>query len=289
MASVLQNSSSKKRRFQPPITSYFVTSTPETEEKSSTLSHHSYAAPTNSPTPALPANILSSLLGVGARVRKSVPEGYKTEQKKLTAYTIAASSREAEAETGSVTLPQSTTTVYAELEPFCGMHKVGNYAVQTFPRPAEQYRHIDDAETISIPSSSFSSCTNSNSSNKRVYDSNVEENYEYSAAVHHPTRDGFVSGDIWQDTAVTRLHSSLPSHTIQQRAILSPKLSQRRRRIAVTTTSGSSWKAHAEQEDEDPLAVADRGETSSGDMMDLDDFGEAAFLRRREEVDDDYW
>ncbi|OKL56070.1 hypothetical protein UA08_08596 [Talaromyces atroroseus] len=316
MASALQNSSSsKKRRFQPPITSYFVPCTPETEGNSA-LSHHSYAAPTNTPTPVLPANILSSLLGVGARVRKSVPEGYKTEQKKLTAYTIPAStssSSKREVGVDLVTSQQPATTVYAELEPFCGMHKVGNYAVQTFPRPDEQYRDMnmnaDDLETTSIPSSSQGSnasssssasllYTNSNS-NKRVYDdSDAEEYYDSSTAAHHPIRGNFVPGDIWQDMTVTGFHSSVyapipstsPCHAIPQRTILSPKLSQHRRRIAAAapSTSGSTWKAYAEQENEDPLAFAGGGEMSSGDMMDLDDFGEASFLRRREEVDADY-
>jgi Ribonucleotide reductase inhibitor len=303
MASALQNSSSsKKRRFQPPITNYFAASTPETEENS-TLSHHSYAAPTNTPTPTLPSNILSSLLGVGARVRKSVPEGYKTEQKKLTAYTIPAPSfspkRDAE----------STTTVYAGLEPFCGMHKVGNYAVQTFPRPDEQYRNVnaDDMETFSIPSSSQGSNTSSSSdflyanpsSNKRAYGSDVEDDYDSAAAHHHhhhhPIRGGFASGDIWQDNAITGFNSSVytstpsSSDTISQRTILSPKLSQHRRRIvAASSTSGSACKTHSEQENQVPLTFAGDCETSSGEMMDLDDFGEADFLRRREEVDADY-
>ncbi|CAK96191.1 hypothetical protein AAWM_08987 [Aspergillus awamori] len=77
---------SKRRRFQPPITSFFsTTSTPPSEDnanvttdRSHHLSHNHYSAATCSPTPIVPTKVQASLLSVGMRVRKSVAEGYKT-------------------------------------------------------------------------------------------------------------------------------------------------------------------------------------------------------------------
>lgn len=232
----------------------------------------------------------------------------------LTAYTIPANRLPSEPDLDINNTSQTSTTLYAELEPFCGIHKIGNYAVQTFPRPAEQYRNnnetvnanADDLESFSIPSSSQESNTSlsssslfykKSSSNKRAYDSDVDEEDYYVSSVattashHNAVRSGFVSGNIWQDTTSSGPHTSIHNTSsssylaISQRTILSPKLGQHRRRIA----SAPMWKTQSEQENEDPVTLAGGGTTSSGDMMDLDDFGEAAFLRRREEVDGDYF
>ncbi|EED22192.1 conserved hypothetical protein [Talaromyces stipitatus ATCC 10500] len=288
MASTSQNASSKKRRFQPPITSYFAASTtPENND----FSHQNYSAPTNTPTPALPANILSSLLGVGARVRKSVPEGYKTEQKKLTAYTIPVTTK---SDVAASSRPIMTTTVYSELQPFCGIHKVGNYAVQTFPRPDEEYRsegmmNVDELENISMPSSSQeSNASFSSTSNKRTFEPDVDEEEEdddsslgYNRAIHQGRN---LPRDIWQDTIPSvSNYTSSSSNSMSRRTILSPRLGQHRRRIVASNNTISS-KTYTEQENTNPLAAA----TMSNNGMDIDDFGEAAFLRRREEVDFEY-
>lgn len=273
MASISQDS--KKRRFQPPITNFF---TSTLEEESTGLSHNSYSTPTNTPTPALPTNILSLLIGVGARVRKSVPEGYKTEQKKVTQYTIPAPAQSRRV-TASRSIQSHPTQVYAELEPFCGLHKIGNYAVQTFPRPIEEYQntvHVDELETISIPNSSQESTSSSFSTNlnKRSYDADIEEDddIDFPATVFHP------SGDIWQRPLNGNFNSgSAPAVNMRpQRTILSPKLGQQRRQ---RTAQNHSWKSPAEQENKDPLL------TTENPQLDLDDFGEATFLRRRDEVD----
>jgi hypothetical protein len=275
-ASTLQNASSRKRRFQPPITSYFAAST---TQENSDLSHQNYAAPTNTPTPALPSDILSSLLGVGARVRKSVPEGYKTEHKKLTAYTIPVKTDSAS---------RSTTTVYSELQPFCGIHKVGNFAVQTFPRPDEEYRSeemmsVDDLENISMPSSSQeSNASFSSANNKRTLEPDLEEEDEHDNSY---MRQGTgLSGDIWQDTVPTiSAYNTSSSNTMSRRTILSPRLGQQRRRI-VASSHTNLPKTRTEQENANPLSIT----FVPDDDMDIDDFGEAAFLRRREEVDFEY-
>ncbi|KAK1763620.1 putative ribonucleotide reductase [Phialemonium atrogriseum] len=88
-------------------------------------------------SPELPAHVQSNLLNVGMRVRKSVPEGYKTGS----SYSAFALWADADADAGSSppsTAPTPTPTPAAgsalssrrELLPFCGIHKVGGLAAQ---------------------------------------------------------------------------------------------------------------------------------------------------------------
>ncbi|PYI27724.1 hypothetical protein BP00DRAFT_12852 [Aspergillus indologenus CBS 114.80] len=71
---------SKRRRFQPPITSFFTTASDATAHPSPTAhhTHNHYSTSTSSPTPTLAPKVQASLLSVGMRVRKSIAEGYKT-------------------------------------------------------------------------------------------------------------------------------------------------------------------------------------------------------------------
>ncbi|PYI22999.1 hypothetical protein BO86DRAFT_393744 [Aspergillus japonicus CBS 114.51] len=71
---------SKRRRFQPPITSFFTTASDPTAHPSPTAhhTHNHYSTSTSSPTPTLAPKVQASLLSVGMRIRKSIAEGYKT-------------------------------------------------------------------------------------------------------------------------------------------------------------------------------------------------------------------
>lgn len=71
--------------------------------------------------PALPATVQSSLLNVGMRVRKSVPEGYQTQEK--LPFTP---------ERDSVNLSSGFTT----LVPYCGIFKIGCHDIK--PPPFEE-------------------------------------------------------------------------------------------------------------------------------------------------------
>jgi hypothetical protein len=282
---VSQNPLSKRQRFQPPITSFFAPAESTSSDRNGGgLSYNNYASPTHTPAPALPAKVQSSLLTVGMRIRKSVPEGYKTEQKKLMEYAAVNSSGES---TGSGHY-QTTRTCYAELEPFCGIHKIGNLAVQTFPRPAEEYRDMqmstDEGDMFSLPSSSQDSNTSSFSSvnsHKRSYDSDVEDLDEDICSSTFFTGSLAVGG-TWQDPLrLNPVAESLSTATTRsQRTILSPKLGQHRRR-QFSSSFHSQWKRSSEQENKDPVS-------SVSNDTDMNDFEEASFLRRREEVDTDY-
>lgn len=102
-----------------------------------------FAAHSNSSSPAaadasslrapLPANVQANLLSVGMRVRKSVPEGYKTTG--TSAFKLwTDSTRPGEAKTSSqmaaAAAAKPASAVSRELLPFCGINKVGGLDTQ---------------------------------------------------------------------------------------------------------------------------------------------------------------
>ncbi|QDS77501.1 hypothetical protein FKW77_000316 [Venturia effusa] len=124
-----------KKQFQPSITSFFA------------RAHRENAAlplPTSS-TPILDNAIQTSLIQVGMRVRKAVPEGYKTHR-----------SVPALAEPVSTT-PMITMNISSrpsELLPFCGIHKIGGLGEQPIPA-VDTYEAIDVFPENTIPLADF--------------------------------------------------------------------------------------------------------------------------------------
>ncbi|KAF2845973.1 hypothetical protein T440DRAFT_472286 [Plenodomus tracheiphilus IPT5] len=129
-----------KRKFQPSITSYFALRDDFGNDQD--LHHpHNRGATTQHPreslAPTLPGQVQADLLNVGMRVRKAVPEGYKTQKLVSGLPTIT---------TTLVNTPTTTLATYEvkpsrdikhdalthqrELLPFCGLNKVAGYAEQ---------------------------------------------------------------------------------------------------------------------------------------------------------------
>ncbi|KAI8966514.1 ribonucleotide reductase inhibitor-domain-containing protein [Daldinia sp. FL1419] len=126
------------------ITSFFTSST-----SPSVSSQHLDASSTNhtdgrahksfdTVSPSLPASVQANLLSVGMRVRKSVPEGYKTGS--YSAFALwdetnngpVATMGEGRSRANAISTPR-------ELLPFCGINKVGGLGTQpesTQPYPA---------------------------------------------------------------------------------------------------------------------------------------------------------
>lgn len=102
-----------KRPFQPSITSYFGLVASNTDNDTNSTSQTPGLCPT------LPPIIQSSLLNVGMRVRKSVPEGYKRRSK-----TVGYSH-------GGHTWNDGTGSI--GLVPYCGILKVGGHSTQSVP------------------------------------------------------------------------------------------------------------------------------------------------------------
>jgi Ribonucleotide reductase inhibitor len=116
---------------QPSITSYFGTQDPNAVIASST---------TYSNIPSLPPNVQSNLLQVGMRIRKSVPEGYKTGSP-FSGFSLFSnpvpvsalpppSTQSMEQEKEKIKPKTRPRAGARELTPFCGLLKVGGMAQQ---------------------------------------------------------------------------------------------------------------------------------------------------------------
>jgi hypothetical protein len=107
-----------KRAYQPQITSFFSSS--DDVAVSESAATHASLAP----------SIQSSLLSVGMRIRKAVPEGYKT-HKTLPLGTISATKlNRSQSYSNDVMMDNQPPPRARELTPFCGIHRVGGMAVQ---------------------------------------------------------------------------------------------------------------------------------------------------------------
>jgi hypothetical protein len=116
---------------QPHITSYFPSSTQD--QYTITASPTTYT----SNIPLLPPNVQSNLLQVGMRIRKSVPEGYKTGSPysgfSLFSDSTSPSQNQMAPSVQSQEKPRPKTRPRAgarELTPFCGLLKVGGISQQ---------------------------------------------------------------------------------------------------------------------------------------------------------------
>lgn len=228
---VFNSTLAKRRRFQPPITTFFssASDTPSTDTYST--SHNHYAATTFTAHPVLPDMVQSKLMSVGMRVRKSVADGYKTKTELQKEKAVA---------TG-VPMDTSSDNGYAELASFSGL-----------PRPSQSSFTsnklvTDDGDAFSLPPSSQESA--------------ASQSFPSAANAQKRTLDDV--DDIFADEDVLLGDESWGEATPGP-TILSPSLGQQRRHVL-------------------PLQHKSRIAT-----VDVDDFEEASFLRRREEVDTDY-
>lgn len=118
-------------------------------------------------SPPLPANVQSNLLSVGMRVRKSVPEGYKTSGhsafKLWTDDSITLSSAKSPA-------PRSASR---ELLPFCGINRVGGLDCQAGLREVDDEEDhtpgLDDVPELTMSQESTDSAISTKSARKRSY------------------------------------------------------------------------------------------------------------------------
>ncbi|KAG5972072.1 hypothetical protein E4U58_006943 [Claviceps cyperi] len=161
------------------ITSFFSSRTGDSHDTAT--SHSEAHAPRK---PQLPSSVQANLLSVGMRIRKSVPEGYRTSGpsafKLWTDNSTTATTNTAAAAAAS-TVPQCSAihAPTSELLPFCGINKVGGLATQpVFSRDMypdqddygsdEQLPDHDAVPELTLSQESVDS-TVSESSRKRVY------------------------------------------------------------------------------------------------------------------------
>jgi hypothetical protein len=87
--------------------------------------------------PVLEPSVQSDLLSVGMRIRKAVPEGYKTHKTALFGETTPVLSNSPPSN-----IP-SRPSRPMELLPFCGLHKVGGHSVQDMSIPVDAHQPFD--------------------------------------------------------------------------------------------------------------------------------------------------
>lgn len=140
-------------------------------------------------TPPLPASVQANLLTVGMRVRKSVPEGYKTGP--------AYSAFKLWSDDSSFPSLQINTQAVAssrELLPFCGIHRIGGMATQPGLEDAPE---LDDGVPSLTSSQETVASTQSQpdcdrSSRKRFFD---EDDPEQPVRVWQD-RDDWLDGEV---------------------------------------------------------------------------------------------
>jgi hypothetical protein len=177
-----------KRKFQPSITSYFEVRDDFEEHDDlrgldpiTRLRHHPHQHHQRERlAPEVPGQVQTDLLNVGMRVRKSVPEGYKTHKMSaLPSIQTALSSKPTlEVKPPREAVPGDSVH-QRELLPFCGLHKVGGMGFAEQPttnphlygratsstRPPNAFPLQPEAFTQPFSShNSFSSASSSSSS-----------------------------------------------------------------------------------------------------------------------------
>ncbi|KAJ4266532.1 hypothetical protein NW762_004520 [Fusarium torreyae] len=120
--------------------------------------------------PELPSSVQSNLLSVGMRVRKSVPEGYKTVG--TSAFKLWTDNAPVNTTTVVPRAPVKGTS--RELLPFCGINKVGGLDTQ----PDFEQDDVPDLDAIpelTMSQESTESVDSYDGSRKRIFDDDDDE------------------------------------------------------------------------------------------------------------------
>lgn len=226
------------------ITSFF----PSVDHTSLSFPEAAAAAPYCS-RPVLPADTQSNLLNVGMRVRKSVPEGYKTGtysamglfkdlDSNPTTEHVKNNSPPPQAASSSPTPRLPPTTSQRELLPFCGINKIGGLSAQpAFTFESLSPPSIDDVPALSSSQHSIKSTgsgasarlsvdtSRTSTARKRVHDDGDESDTpSVSDCLQVPSgewMDGQVSPRSlvpagWENTRVMAVPRKMRQQTKQQ-------------------------------------------------------------------------
>ncbi|KAI1054864.1 hypothetical protein LB506_006823 [Fusarium annulatum] len=118
--------------------------------------------------PTLPSNVQANLLSVGMRVRKSVPEGYKT--KGTSAFKLWTDNAPVHVSTATAKAPGKG--VSRELLPFCGINKVGG--LDTQPEFEDDVPDLDALPELTMSQESAEGESH-DGSRKRIFDEDDDE------------------------------------------------------------------------------------------------------------------
>ncbi|PNP48853.1 hypothetical protein TGAMA5MH_00011 [Trichoderma gamsii] len=149
------------------ITSFFAAQSPTNSSPA--------AADASSQRAPLPANVQANLLSVGMRVRKSVPEGYKTTGPsafKLWTDSTRPGEVKLSSQMAAAAVAKPASAVSRELLPFCGINKVGGLDTQpefVYDDGDIEVPALDEIPELSMSQESTDS-VESGPSRKRFYD-----------------------------------------------------------------------------------------------------------------------
>lgn len=120
--------------------------------------------------PVLPATIQSNLLSVGMRIRKSVPEGYKTIG--TSAFKLWTDDRPANS-ASATGLP--TKLPGRELLPFCGINRVGGFDTQPLWGPEDFAPSVDEVPGLTLSQDTVDDDETIEPSRKRIFEAEEDE------------------------------------------------------------------------------------------------------------------
>ncbi|TDZ74976.1 hypothetical protein C8034_v007540 [Colletotrichum sidae] len=159
--------------------------------------------PTTTPNAAekLPTEVQSNLLSVGMRVRKSVPEGYKTGT--YSSFKLWSDQSTVSRPTASTKKRSTAASSQRELMPFCGINKIGGLSAQPVgSSDDEDYERdipgLDDIPGLSSSQESVESVESTSSdtpSRKRFYDAD-EEGANNEATRMWTDRSAWLEGEV---------------------------------------------------------------------------------------------
>jgi hypothetical protein len=172
---------------QSQITSFFGPGQPS-------ISVTSHSPSDTAPSPVLPASVQANLLSVGMRVRKSVPEGYKTGG--YNAFKLWSDSDNAAASSKPKYTPAPIVT-QKELLPFCGINRVGGLSSQPSFAEDDDLPSMDAMPGLTSSQESMASTASAQSDNtstrKRIFD---EEDRSEQPVHVWMDRDAWLDGEI---------------------------------------------------------------------------------------------
>ncbi|KAF2230064.1 hypothetical protein EV356DRAFT_509477 [Viridothelium virens] len=215
--------------------------------------------------PVQPAHVQSSLLQVGLRVRKSVPEGYKTHK------TLGGESALELAPTSSAPAAMETDNETArprELEPFCGIHRVGGYGVQL------------SASVSLVPSLGLSS-----QSSVEGGASMPQTPRSYSAQARNERKRGLDYDDELLDEAFGKGDEDAESDEEEAMGLTFKNVPQDMRHKIPMNRSRSPFGTGLRHRQQVPRMSGGARKGVEGGMLVVDDFPDADFLRPLEDMD----
>ncbi|KAI9660609.1 MAG: hypothetical protein M1821_009961 [Bathelium mastoideum] len=277
--------SRRKRQYQPSsqqtLDAFLARHTIQQPHPPNLFPSSSAPEPSRSPSsegfPAQPPHVQSSLLQVGLRVRKSVPEGYKTHKTIGDGIwlddTNSATSSDELGTRPSASAPPAAPM--RELQPYCGIHRVGGYGVQA------------SSSSSPVPSLTFSSSQGSRVSSVNGRSAKGVADWDGGAATGNARKRAADYDDELLEEAFGADDSDVEEEDSDEEAagLTFKNVAPEMRRKMPMSRDRSQFAAGLRNKQQVARRLGGDGRAESGGVMVVDDFPEAEFLRPAEDMD----